>query len=81
MKYYHATTEKGFLGIIDDFCIKTGTDDIVYLADSDLNARKFIALRAVGEPLYVFEIEFPKKETAKIEETFDHSFQFFQCKA
>lgn len=77
MKYYHATSEYAFYKIINEG-IKTGFDGIVYLADSKENALKFISFRLINEPIYVLEVELNENE---VEETFDHSYKFFKCKA
>lgn len=77
MKYYHATSEYAFNKIIKEG-IKPGIDGVVYLADSKENALKFISFRLINEPIYVLEVELNENE---VEETFDHSYKFFKCKA
>ena len=79
MKYYHATSNSNFHSILDAGEIKPGYDGIVYLADSAENAIKFIALRCFTETINIFEID--GLDESKVEETFDHSESFFQCKA
>lgn len=76
--YFHATTEHNFESIKNDGEIKTGWDGVVYLADSAENALKFISIRAMGKPIVVLEVELDEND---VEETFDHSFSFFKCKA
>lgn len=80
MKYfYHATTVDKFTQILIDGKIKTGFDGIIYFAETQQDALKFIALRAFGEPIIVLEIEVP--DPNKVEETFDHSYSFFKCRS
>lgn len=77
--YFHATSRENLQKIVDSGMIKKGIDNIVYLADSAENALGFMSIRLFGEPIIVFEVELP--DEAKLYETFDHSFSFFQCKA
>ena len=80
MKYYHACTENTAKQIINDGKFKVNNwEGIVYLADSAVNAAKFLVVRHPGEPITVFEID--NLDETKIEEQFDHSASFFQCKA
>lgn len=81
MKYYHATRCTNAISIVQDGVIRTGCDGIVYLADSMDNAFRFIAVRTFHEDVIVFEIDIPETEMKFVEETFDHSYNFFQCKA
>ena len=76
--YYHATSEYAFDHILKDGKIKPGIDGIVYLADSKENALKFICFRLVNEPIYIFEVKLNENE---VEEAFDHSYKFFECKS
>lgn len=78
MVYYHATSEDNALKILKDGFLKPGIDHIVYLADSFENALKFVFFRDLKKVI-VFELEVP--DESKIMETFDHSFNFFQCKS
>lgn len=79
MYYYHATDEKGFLGILRSECIKPGIGKTVYLAASQNDAIKFIAPRVpMTEDIYVFQIHLPQ---SKVFETFDHNHKFFGCKS
>lgn len=80
MKYYHACSEDTYRSIMNDGVIKVNNiEGIVYLADSATNAAKFLALRHMFEPIYVFEID--GLQDNEIEEQFDHSETFFKCKA
>lgn len=78
-KYYHATSEKTFYSILDDGEIKVGWDGIIYLTEKPEEAVRFIALRLTNDDIYVLEIEVP--DPSLIEETFDHSYNFFKCKS
>lgn len=74
--YYHATSARNLGNIlIEGF--KTGIDGCVYLTKTRSDALKFIAIRCF-EDIVVFEIKLPND---KVKETFDHSQQFFKCRA
>lgn len=75
-KYYHATPSKNLLSIMSEG-IKTGCDGVVYLAETREDALKFICIRCF-EDIVIFEV---KLSEDKVDETFDHSQQFFKCKA
>lgn len=75
-KYYHATPSKNLLSIMRDG-IKAGCDGVVYLAETREDALKFICIRCF-EDIVIFEVKLPED---KVYETFDHSQQFFKCKA
>lgn len=75
-KFYHATDYKNFNSIINEG-IKPGCDGIVYLAEDKEEAYRFVALRFYEEVLVV-EVEL---EESKVEETFDHNYNFFKCRA
>ena len=79
MYYYHATSEKAFNSILCDGQIKPGFDGLIYLAESKEDAYKFIAFRLFGEPIIILELTIPDNKL--LEETFDHSYAFFKCKA
>ena len=81
MKYYHATASSNAKSIVNDGKIYTGIDGIVYLADSRENALNFVGVRVFNEPIIVFEIDIPEDEAKLVEETFDHSYNFFRCKS
>ena len=75
MKYYHATLEHNALSIMEEGKIHCGCDRVVYLADSAANAVKFVALRTLGQPVVVFELD--ELDESKIAESFDHNASFF----
>lgn len=79
MKYYHATSEDSLSKILAEGVIKTGFDGIVYLAETQENALRFVALRLLDQPVIVLEIDIP--DESKLIETFDHSYKFFKCKS
>ena len=76
MKFYHATNFSNISSIIDEGLVP-GADGIIYLADSFVNAVKFVILRGYKRIL-VCEVEL---DESQVEETFDHSSTFFQCKS
>lgn len=75
-KFYHATPYSNLLSILSNG-IKTGVDKVVYLAETKESALKFICIRCF-DPILVIEIELDED---KVEESFDHSYQFFKEKA
>lgn len=76
MKFYHATNFSNISSIIDEGLVP-GADGIIYLADSFENAVKFVILRGYKRIL-VCEVDL---DESQVEETFDHSPAFFQCKS
>lgn len=76
MKFYHATDYENVNSIVDKGLIP-GIDGIIYLADSFENALKFVIFRGY-ERILVCEIDLDENQ---VQETFDHSFTFFGCKA
>lgn len=76
-KYYHATPMRNLDSILDEG-IKVGYDKITYLAETKDEAYRFIVLRCLNEDILVIEVELDEN---KVEETFDHNFNFWKCKA
>lgn len=76
-KYYHATYPDAMEQIIADGILKKGWDDCVYLCETPQEAARFVAIRGY-KTVYVIEIILPED---KVKESFDHSIQFFQCRA
>lgn len=77
--YYHATDMRN-LGSILSEGLKTGPDGIVYLTDTPQNALKFVMLRMVPEILVV-AVKESSLDKELLEESFDHSQEFFKCRA
>ena len=78
--YYHATLEENAYSIVSDGEIKPSIEGIVYCCTSLEDSLKFVVLRAIkGQHIVIFKINVP--EGVEVEETFDHSEQFFQCKS
>lgn len=75
-KYYHATPLVNMASILEEG-LKVGCDGISYLAETPEDALKFVYLRQYKEVL-VIEVEL---DETKVEETFDHSYAFFKCRA
>lgn len=63
--------------IIADGVVKRGWDGCAYLCEKPQDAAKFVAIRGHDE-VAVIEVILPAN---KVKESFDHSVQFFQCKA
>ena len=76
-KYYHAAIPETMEKIIADGVVKRGWDGCVYLCEKPQDAAKFVAIRGHDE-VAVIEVILPAN---KVKESFDHSAQFFQCKA
>lgn len=76
-KYYHAATPETMEKIIADGVVKRGWDGCVYICEKPQDAAKFVAIRGHDE-VAVIEVILPAN---KVKESFDHSVQFFQCKA
>lgn len=74
--YFHATSYDNLLSIITDG-IKTGYDGIVYMCEKEEDAVKFPIIHGISH-IVTFKIKI--KEPDKIVETFDHSYNFFQCR-
>lgn len=75
-RYFHATDFKNIHNIMIKG-LKPGCDGVVYLAETKEDALKFVAFRFY-EKIVVIEVEL---EESEVEETFDHNYNFFQCKA
>lgn len=76
---YHATLYEN-LGKILENGLVPGADGLIYLTEKPVDAVKFIAIRGYRDILVV-EVKIPKKLENTIEETFDHSERFFQCRS
>lgn len=76
-KMYHATPWSNLMGIAEEG-IKPGYDHMVHLAETKEEALRFIAIRAMGEPILVVEVEV---DQSRLEESFDHSYEFFKARA
>lgn len=74
--YYHATPYENLASIVVDG-IKSGMEGVVYLTKERDDAFKFLAIRGCHDILTVEVLI----DSEKVEETFDHSLQFFKCKA
>lgn len=77
--FYHATDYKN-LCEINNKGLLSSFEGIVYLAETEEDAVKFVALRGYKEIL-VIKVKVYEKDKDKIIETFDHNHAFFNCKA
>ena len=77
MKFYHATPKSNIGKIARDGEIKASWDGCVYLCKNAGDACKFVAVRGVRH-MCAIELNIDEKD---VEESFDHSEDFFQCKA
>lgn len=76
MKFYHATTKDNAIAIMADGVIKRGLGGVFFCKDPH-DACKFLLLRGVRD-IAVITVDLKEDE---VEESFDHSEAFFQCKA
>lgn len=76
---YHATPYEN-LGKILENGLVPGADGLIYLTEKLVDSVKFVAIRGYRDILVV-EVKIPKKLENTIEETFDHSERFFQCRS
>lgn len=75
-KYYHATPWENADSILK-MGIQPDRMGNIFLADSPVNASKFLLIRGFN-PIAVFGVEL---DDSQVEETFDHNEAFFRCKA
>ena len=75
-KMYHATKFEDLIDIVENG-IQLGFDNYIYLCDDPKDAAKFVAIRGYKNIL-VCEVEVDEK---KLKESFDHSEEFFGCRA
>ena len=76
-KYYHATTANKLASITSEG-IKPMID-FVYLCETTIDCTKFLQVRMIPlEDLRILEVEI---DDSWVEESFDHSYGFFKCKA
>ena len=74
--YYHATPYQNLVSIIDEG-IKTSSDGVVFLCEQPDEAARFVAVRGHKQILSL-GVEL---DESKVKESFDHSEEFFKCKA
>lgn len=77
MKFYHATTKENMMKIVGEDRIKASWDEVVYLCKEAVDACKFLIVRGI-EKMSVIEVDV---DESKVQESFDRSVAFFQCKA
>lgn len=76
---YHATDYNNLIPILEQG-LKPGCDGVVYLAETPEDALKFVYLRGY-KSIVTLQVKIHKKDEDKLEETFDHNYNFFKCKA
>lgn len=75
-RYFHATDFKNIHNIMDKG-LRPGCDGVVYLTETKEDALKFVIFRFY-EKVVVIEVELEESEVIEI---FDHSYNFFKCRA
>lgn len=76
-KYYHATDYKNLISILGLGLTAENIEKAVFLCKKPEDALKFPYLRGLRDIL-VIEVDVPE---SKISESYDHSYEFWQCKA
>ena len=74
---YHGTSFDNYLKILDDEKILPSCDGVVYCCESIGDVLKFMYFRPIDT---VCIIPIVVSDDMKVEETFDHSYQFFKCR-
>lgn len=77
MKFYHATRRENLPNILNEG-IKMHCEGI-FLCEKPEDAVKFLVVRGIKDIL-VLEVNI-RKNSKKLIESFDHSYQFFKCRA
>ncbi len=77
--FYHGTPYENMLNIMENG-IDPGPDGLVYMCEKPEDCAKFLYIRGIRN-IAVFKIKIPKKLENNVEETFDHSYDFFKCRA
>lgn len=78
--YYHATDYNNLNSIIRNGLTASPIDKMVYLAETEEDAVKFVILRGYKD-IVTFKVKVYKRDENKVIETFDHSYNFFKCRA
>ena len=76
---YHASLKSNDISILNEG-ILASIDGCVYCCEKPEDCLKFILIRQCGstpEPITIFAINAPDE---LVEETFDHSYNFFKCR-
>ena len=77
---YHATDKRNEEKIMNEGLLP-GIDGGVYFAASPDNALKFMAFKFEAKEVIVLKVRTRELDPKLMEESFDHSEMFFQCKA
>lgn len=77
---YHATEMKNLSSIVDNGLKPLNAEKLIYMTEQKIDALKFLVIRGCKDIL-VLKIKIYKKDEHKIVETFDHSYNFFKCRA
>jgi RNA:NAD 2'-phosphotransferase (TPT1/KptA family) len=77
--FYHATSTENRESILRGG-LKGGPDGMIYLAESRDDALMFMILRFHIKDITIFEIDRKQLDKTKVEESFDHSQEFYGCR-
>lgn len=78
--YYHSTTVDNMINIQKDGEIHTSIEGVVYCCETVDDCLKFAAIRLYGTGHDIVAIKIDVPDDIEVEEIFDHSEAFFQCK-
>lgn len=81
MRYmWHSTDMNNLLSIMNKGLLPMNAEKTVYLAETESDALKFSVLRGYDVTV-TLKIKIYKRDEANVFETFDHSYDYFRCKA
>lgn len=75
--YYHATATENLTSILKDGIKRNNFENVVYLCERPEDAAKFLRVHLCPD-FVVIPVQVHEKY---LEESFDHSYAFFQCRA
>ena len=80
MRYlWHATSEENLSSILENG-LRPGDDGQVYLCEQPKEAIRFVLFRNL-KAIATIKIAVSEEDEPNIKESFDHSIEFFQCRA
>lgn len=77
--FYHATSKENIASILCNGLI-AGNQGCVFMTENEDEAVRFLLLRQIPE-IVTIKIKVYKEDYDKVQETFDHNYRFFKCKA
>lgn len=81
MKYmWHSTDINNLRNIMEQGLLLLNAERVIYLAETENDALRFSMFRGYGVTV-TLKVKIYKKDEDKLFETFDHSYEYFKCKA